>query len=251
MFPPVRQSISTWSSENTRSEHSVWSLRSSSLETCLPPSLQNDLIKKIVFLRFSAANRKTLILLEDRFVCCWNFSATYSGNHAMFCDNSTSHLNKIKMSPEILNKCSIEFCRPSSLSSVCSQNNAGPNIDFMIKIYMIRMCIYIYIHIRNHCSLLYETFSLKKWSGPLQLIEKMQIILDFCAYVSESVLCMACPLESKSQLSCLKYLRSINHMICIYNIHNSLEKLSELAKKRGRERERGRARNTKKNCSGG
>ena len=162
MFPPVRQSISTWSSENTRSEHSVWSLRSSSLETCLPPSLQNDLIKKIVFLRFSAANRKTLILLEDRFVCCWNFSATYSGNHAMFCDNSTSHLNKIKMSPEILNKCSIEFCRPSSLSSVCSQNNAGPNIDFMIKIYMIRMCIYIYIHIRNHCSLLYETFSLKK-----------------------------------------------------------------------------------------
>jgi hypothetical protein len=131
--------------------------------------------QKIVFLRFSAANRKTLILLEDRFLCCSNFSATYSGNHAMFCDNSTSHLNKIKMSPEILNKCSIEFCRPSSLSSVCSQNTAGPNIDFMIKIYMIRMCIYIYIHIRNHCSLLYETFSLK------QLIEKMQIILDFCA----------------------------------------------------------------------
>ena len=107
-------------------------------------------------------NRKTLILLEDRFVCCSNFSATYSGNHAMFCVNSTSHLNKIKMSPEILNKCSIKFCRPSSLSSVCSQNTAGPNIDFVIKIYMIRMCIYIYIHIRNHCSLLYETFSLKK-----------------------------------------------------------------------------------------
>ena len=61
-------------------------------------------------------NRKTLILLEDRFECCSDFRATHSGNHAMSCDNSTSHLNKIKISPELLNKCSIEFCRLSSYS---------------------------------------------------------------------------------------------------------------------------------------